>query len=337
MTAQIKETLQDGSKTVILKNDELEVWINSKGCTILRLYVKDRDGNSQDVVLGHPEVEDYEKYVLYLGATAGRVCNRIKKGEFELNGTTYHLPINNGPNSLHGGIKGFSFAQFDTELLENGVHFHRVSPDMEEGYPGNLDVTIEFTLADHTLNIHYHAQSDQDTLVNLTNHSYFNLDGEPSYIGDHVLKLACEEFGCVDSDGLATGEIRNVEHTPFDFRDEKKIDEAFDDSYDQVQLGTGIDHHFIFNQDHDQAILFSEKTGIEMSVSTTLPGAQIYSANFLQGEPGKYAKKLPKRSAICIETQNMPDDIHINSENPTTLLRKDNVFDSKTSFTFKVR
>ncbi len=322
---------------IVLSNGQIEVWLNSQGATIVRLFVRDRNGELQDVVLGHDVHEDYEKYKLYVGAVAGRVCNRIRKGQFDLNGVSYQLPINNGPNSLHGGIRGFSFVNFRPELRENAVIFSRVSPDQEEGYPGTLNVSVEYSLEGSTLNIHYHAETDEDTLVNLTNHAYFNLDGQADYIGDHELTLAAEQFVCVDPDGLATGEIRKTEGTPFDFRNPKKISLAFDDSYDQVRAGSGIDHHFIFSASENQATLYSDQTGIELTLNTTLPGAQIYSANFLQDEPGKNGQTMPYRSGICLETQKMPDDIHINSENPETLLRKGDVFDEKTSFTFKVR
>ena len=337
MSSEITERQNDGAETIVLKNEEMEAWLNSKGATLMRLYVKDRDGKLQDVVLGHENIDEYETYKLYFGATVGRVCNRIKKGEFELNGKSYQLPINNGPNSLHGGIKGFSFVPFKAELKDDRVIFTRTSPDGEEGYPGNLEVKIEYILDGNTLIIHDQAKADEDTLVNLTNHSYFNLDGDAESVADQILRLNADSFVCVDSDGLATGEISEVKDTPFDFTSGKPVKEAYDDSFEQEKLGSGLDHHFIFSQDQNQASLYSEKTGIELIMNTTQNGAQIYSANFLNDEPGKYGKPLKRRSGICFETQKMPDDIHITANHPTTLLRKGDVFDETTSFTFKVK
>lgn len=336
MSAEIVKTMDDGSVLTVLKNEQLEAWIDSKGCTLTRLLVRRKDGSQTDVVLGHPQHEDYEKYRKYLGATVGRVTNRIGKGTFELNEKTYHLPITNGPNAHHGGINGFSFVVFDAEVNpeKDSVTFSRLSEDGEEGFPGNLQTKVTYSLDKNTLHIDFEAVSDQDTLVNMTNHSYFNLDGKADFVGDHLLQIEADEYVCVDSDGMATGVRKDTTEGLFGFKKAKKIKEALDFEDEQIRLANGLDHHFIFSTDHDQVRLTSEKTGLQLLVDTTLPGAQIYTANYMEGEPGTDGRPIEPRTAVCIECQKMPDDIHINKDHPETLLRKDDVYQERISWTF---
>lgn len=319
-----------------LKNEHLEVVVTNFGCTILKVFVKDKNGNIQDVVLGYDTIEDYQNYDAYLGALVGRVANRIANGTFTLNNETYHLAINNGPNCLHGGIKGFSYQIFDYEIKDEQVVFHYISQDGEENFPGTLDFYAIYQLVDDRLVIHYKATTTKDTLINITNHSYFNLSGHPTNIDKHYLCIKSDKYALVNADGLTTGEIRNSKDTVFDFTEEKQIKELIYQKDEQLQLARGYDHPFIFNSKENQVSLYCKDTGIELIVSTTLPQAQIYSANYLDGRLGKNGKPMNARDAICIETQNMPDSIH-NEENPTVILKKGEVYDEVTSYQLKVR
>ena len=298
-------------------------------------FTKDKDGNIDDVVLGYDDFRDYQTKDAYLGALVGRTANRIGKGKFTLNSETYTLPINNGPNCLHGGVKGFSYQIFDYQILEDSIEFTYLSKDGEEGYPGNLAFKAIYTLNKDTLIVRYQATSDKDTIINITNHSYFNLSGAKEDIYNHQLLVHSDKYACVDSDGLPTGKFNLVKDTPFDFNSMTRIGDVIDSDDEQLKLGAGYDHPFIFNQDKDQAILYHEATGRKLTVSTSLPGAQIYSANYLDGRIGKYGIVYPRRFALCIETQNLPDAINI-EEDPTTILKKGEVYDEITSYKFEV-
>ena len=326
----------NGIDLISLKNEKLEVVVTNYGCTIVKVLMADKDGNVSDVVLGYEDLETYGKVDAYLGALVGRIANRIKKGHFELNGEEYNLAINNGPNHLHGGIKGFSYQIFDYEIKDDKtIVFSYLSKDMEEGYPGNLDFKAYYTLEDDTLIIRYTATTDKDTIINITNHSYFNLSGKSKYIGDHKLIMKADKFACIDGDGLPTGAFRDVEGSAFDFREAAYLADRLAMEDEQLTLGNGFDHPFIFNTDKDQAVLIHEESGRKLTVSTTLPGAQVYTANYLDGRAGKYGETYDARDAVCIETSNLPDAIHL-EENPSTILRKGEEFDETTSYKFEV-
>ena len=336
MNKVIKE-LENGMKVIEISNDQIKVDILNYGCTITSLCVKDRQGNLTDCVLGFAKEEDYaKKDGTYLGAFVGRVCNRIAKGTFDINGNTYHVPINNGPNALHGGIEGFSYKIFDYELIEDGVEFHYVAQDGEEGYPGRMDVKVQYTVSGSSLIAHYEAYSTKDTLVNFTNHSYFNLSGKPSSILNHILCVKSSHIGCVDTDGLYNGELLDVTGTPFDFRNPTKIAENIKIPHEQITIGKGYDHPFVFDVTKDQVTLYCEETGIELTVNTSLPQAQLYSANYLEGQLGKGNYPLQEKDALCIETQYMPDSIHKEKNSPT-LLRQGEIYRSYTSYTFTTK
>ncbi|MGN1182380.1 MAG: aldose epimerase family protein, partial [Faecalibacillus sp.] len=241
------EHLDNHIDYIRLKNDYLEVVVTNYGCTILKVLVKDKNGDIQDVVLGYDTIEEYQNYDAYLGALVGRVANRIGKGTFTLNNEIYHLAINNGPNSLHGGIKGFSYRIFDYEIKENELVFHYVSPDGEENYPGTLDFYAIYQLDNDRLVIRYQATTSKDTLINITNHSYFNLSGHPTNIDQHYLCIHSDLYAPVDSDGLTTGERRVSKGTPFDFHEEKQLKELIYQEDEQLSLAKGYDHPFIFN------------------------------------------------------------------------------------------
>lgn len=328
--------IDDQIDLISMKNEQLEVVVSNYGCTIIKVIMADKNGHKDDVVLGYDDFTQYQTLDAYLGALVGRVANRIKAGQFSLNGQDYHLAVNNGPNHLHGGIKGFSYQVFDYTIEdEHTLKFHYLSKDGEEGYPGDLDLTVTYTLKDDTLTAHYQATSSADTLINITNHSYFNLSGHKENIYQHTLQIHASQFACVDSDGLTTGELKDVEGTPFDFRQPALIGERVEQDDEQLKIGKGFDHPFLFDTQSNQVILTHEPTGRQLIVSTTLPQAQIYTANYLDGRLGKYGERYYARDAVCIETQNMPDAIHL-EEHPTTLLKKGETYDEITSYQFKV-
>ncbi len=333
---EVIKHIDDQIDLISMKNEQLEVVVSNYGCTIIKVIMADKNGHKDDVVLGYDDFTQYQTLDAYLGALVGRVANRIKAGQFSLNGQDYHLAVNNGPNHLHGGIKGFSYQVFDYTIEdEHTLKLHYLSKDGEEGYPGDLDLTVTYTLKDDTLTAHYQATSSADTLINITNHSYFNLSGHKENIYQHTLQIHASQFACVDSDGLTTGELKDVEGTPFDFRQPALIGERVEQDDEQLKIGKGFDHPFLFDTQSNQVILTHEPTGRQLIVSTTLPQAQIYTANYLDGRLGKYGERYYARDAVCIETQNMPDAIHL-EEHPTTLLKKGETYDEITSYQFKV-
>lgn len=333
---EVIKHIDDQIDLISMKNEQLEVVVSNYGCTIIKVIMADKNGHKDDVVLGYDDFTQYQTLDAYLGALVGRVANRIKAGQFSLNGQDYHLAVNNGPNHLHGGIKGFSYQVFDYTIEdEHTLKLHYLSKDGEEGYPGDLDLTVTYTLKDDTLTAHYQATSSVDTLINITNHSYFNLSGHKENIYQHTLQIHASQFACVDSDGLTTGELKDVEGTPFDFRQPALIGERVEQDDEQLKIGKGFDHPFLFDTQSNQVILTHEPTGRQLIVSTTLPQAQIYTANYLDGRLGKYGERYYARDAVCIETQNMPDAIHL-EEHPTTLLKKGETYDEITSYQFKV-
>ncbi|MGN1343057.1 MAG: aldose epimerase family protein [Traorella sp.] len=327
---------KDHVDIISMKNDFLEIIVSNYGCTILNIFMKDKHGHLDDIVLGYQDIETYGQKDTYFGAIVGRVANRIRHGSFHLNGHEYQLAINNGPNHLHGGIHGFSYQVFDYQIVnDTTLEFSYLSKDKEEGYPGNLHLKVRYELKQDTLKIHYYAECDQDTLINITNHSYFNLSGHQESILHHQLKIKADHFACIDQNGCPTGEFRKVVNTPFDFSKESEIGPHLLQKDDQLELGHGFDHPFIFNDNHNQVQLYHEASGRRLTVSTSLPGAQIYTANYLDGSIGKDGKPYCKQDAICIETQNLPDAIHL-EKNPTTLLRKNEKYDEVTSYKFEV-
>ena len=333
---EVIKHIDDQIDLISMKNEQLEVVVSNYGCTIIKVIMADKNGHKDDVVLGYDDFTQYQTLDAYLGVLVGRVANRIKAGQFSLNGQDYHLAVNNGPNHLHGGIKGFSYQVFDYTIEdEHTLKLHYLSKDGEEGYPGDLDLTVIYTLKDDTLTAHYQATSSADTLINITNHSYFNLSGHKENIYQHTLQIHASQFACVDSDGLTTGELKDVEGTPFDFRQPALIGERVEQGDEQLKIGKGFDHPFLFDTQSNQVILTHEPTGRQLIVSTTLPQAQIYTANYLDGRLGKYGERYYARDAVCIETQNMPDAIHL-EEHPTTLLKKGETYDEITSYQFKV-
>ena len=291
-----------------IRTPELTARILDYGATVQALLVPDKNGKPVDVVLGHDTIEGYETHDGYLGACVGRVANRLGGAQFTLNGKTYILAKNDGKNHLHGGLRGFDKYVWDAEVLEDGVKFSRVSLDGEEGYPGTLRVSVSYRVANGALTITYDAVSDQDTLCNLTNHSYFNLNGGTAL--SHTLQIHADRFTENSDQCMPTGKILPVDGTPFDFRAPKPV--GRDIGQDDVQLRNcgGYDHNFCLADTGallPAAVLSSAESGVTMRVSTTMPGVQLYAANFLGPWTGKGGAMYEKRDAVCLETQFYPN------------------------------
>ena len=337
--------LPDGKEVFLyhLECGKFSVAITDFGATLIKFSGPDRDGNPTDVVLGFDEITPYIGDVGYMGSVIGRFANRIEKGKFTLNGKEYNLYINNGPNHLHGGKVGFSHKVFEVkELSDTQLEFSLFSPDNDEGYPGNINVSVVYSLsADGTLTLDYSAKCDADTIINLTNHAYFNLDGadKGTVIYDHNLELQASAFCECDSDGLANVNILAVRDTLFDFREGKALGPVINATDDKhIIAGGGIDHNFVLDGKgfREVARLYSEKSGIEMICSTDQPGAQIYSGNFIAENIGKYGVKYRPHSAVCIETQGFPNSTSF-AHFPSPILKKGDVYRHTTSYKLTVK
>ena len=318
------------------------------GAVVQSLVVPDSKGNMEDVVLGFDNLDQYVEKSPYFGAVVGRYANRIANGKFTLDGKTYELPINNKPGgmpcSLHGGNKGFDSVVWDAEKVEAedaaGVELHYLSEDGEQGYPGNLKVTVTYWLTnDDELRVEYKATTDKATPINLSNHSYFNLAGEgDGKILDHKLTLNASHFTPVNKGLIPTGEIAPVEGTPFDFTEPHKIGARIDADHKQIELGGGYDHNFVLDHEKGElglaARVVEPDSGRVMKVYTDQPGVQFYTGNFLDGSlVGKTGEKYVKRGAFCLETQHYPDSPN-HPDFPSTILRPDEKFESTTVFKF---
>lgn len=338
-------------KVYTLTNSEgLELRAMNYGGIILSLRVPDRNGTLEDIVLGYDSVAEYVEESPYFGAIIGRYGNRIEGGEFELDGKTYTLATNNGPNHLHGGTKGFDKRYWNGESFVDdqgvGITFSYTSQDGEEGYPGTLDAKVTYRLTDdNQLIVSYEATTTKATPVNLTQHSYFNLAGHRSGdILDHELMIDADRFTPVDSTLIPTGERRHVEGTPFDFTSPTPIGTRIHADNQQIEYGQGYDHNFILNRDDAgkdslalAARVHEPKSGRVMTVHTTEPGLQFYSGNFLDGSlTGKDGVTYEQRTGFCLETQHFP-----NSPNeptfPSTILRPGETYLSRTIFSFDAR
>ncbi|MGL4854103.1 MAG: aldose epimerase family protein [Lentisphaeria bacterium] len=323
-------------KQFTISNGNVEVDLISFGACIRSIRTKNKNQSMTDVVLGFDSIEEYELNNPYLGVTVGRFCNRIAKGKFSINDACYTLPINNGVNSLHGGIVGFSHRPWFAEVIsENSVRMIYVSKDGEEGYPGELTVEVVFTLTqENAIEISYSAKTDKDTVINLTNHTYFNLDGH-GLILEHWLKLNSGCFLPTDESNIPTGELRNVLDTPFDFTEYRTLGERINENYEQLTVGSGYDHTYITSTDITipAAEAYSINSGIKLTVYTTEPGVQLYTGNWLQDIPGKNGMSYANRSGFCLETQHWPDSPN-QPTFPTTLLKAGETFSSKTAYKF---
>jgi len=318
------------------------VTITDYGARIVSLTVPDKDNNLKDVVLGYANLTSYKKQgEPFFGAIIGRYGNRIGKGKFSLDEETYQLQLNDGVNTLHGGLDGFHAKTWRVKQQDSSrIDFFYAAEDGEGGYPGKLDVQVTYTFSDdNALKIQYFATSDKNTVVNLTNHAYFNLNGQgnPSIL-DHQLTIQADAYTPVDSTLIPTGAVTSVKGTPFDFSKAKKIGQDINKSDQQLVFGKGYDHNFVLNHhtlDQPIARISSPLTGISMEVFTTEPGLQFYSGNFLTGKDkdGKNGVSYPFRSAFCLETQHFPDSP--NKENfPSTVLKAGDQYQSTTIYKF---
>lgn len=337
------------SRYVLSNEKGMEAVVINYGASLVSVKVPDRGGKPADIVLGYDNVTGYEQDKSFFGATIGRYGNRIAGGQFTLGGTVFHLPKNDGPTSLHGGSLGFN------KRLWNGVdrssagaqvlEMSYTSPDGEEGYPGTLKVKVTFTLPvdKNELRIDYLAITDKDTVVNLTNHSYFNLTGDTSHdILAHELLLHAPGFTPVDSTLIPNGELRAVAGTPFDFRESTPIGARIDQDDEQLKFGKGYDHNWVLEKGKTPVLqmaaeVFEPTSGRVLHVLTTEPGIQFYSGNFLDGTvQGKAGKAYAHRTGFCLETQHFPDSP--NHKNfPSTVLKAGQTYRSSTIFRFSTR
>lgn len=340
------QTTVDGKKTdlfVLRNKNNMEVCITNFGGRIVSVMVPDKEGKMQDVVLGFDSIQDYITKPSDFGATIGRYANRIGQGKFTLDGTEYQLPQNNYGHCLHGGLKGFQYQVFDANLLTpQKLELSYVAKDNEEGFPGNLTckVTMELT-DDNAIDIKYEAETDKPTVVNLTNHSYFNLDGDAANNSEHILMVDADSYTPVDSTFMTTGEILPVEGTPMDFRTPTAVGARIDNyDFEQLKNGHGYDHNWVLNTKGDitrkAASLQSPKTGIVLDLYTSEPGVQVYTGNFLDGTlTGKKGITYNHRASVCLETQKYPDTPN-KPEWPSAVLRPGEKYTSECIFKFSV-
>ncbi len=309
------------------------------GANIVRLFVPDQNGKLDDIVLGFDDVAGYEENGCFFGSFIGRHGNRIGNAEFQLNGVTYELEKNDGDNNLHGGTPGYNKVMYKAETTDNSVSFSRTSPDMEQGYPGNLDICVTYTLTDdNELKISYQAKTDKDTLCNVTNHSYFNLKGHNGgTITDHKVWIRANGFTETSDDLIPNGNIIDVTGTPMDFRTEKTIAQDIEADYKPLQIAGGYDHNFVLEKETGKmekvAELSEETTGRRMEVYTDLPGMQLYTGNFIVKEDGKDGTEYTKRTGVCFETQFFPNSVNVPSFE-SCVLKAGDTFTSSTVYRF---
>ena len=340
------QTEVGGKKTDLytLRNkNNMEVCVTNFGGRIVSVMVPDKDGQMRDVVLGFDSIQDYISKPSDFGASIGRYANRINQGKFTLDGVEYQLPRNNYGHCLHGGPQGFQYRVYDAvQLNPQELQLTYVAKDGEEGFPGNITCKVLMKLTDdNAIDIQYEAETDKPTIVNMTNHSYFNLDGDAGSNAEHLLTIDADYYTPVDSTFMTTGEIVPVEDTPMDFRTPMPVGERIND-FDFVQLknGNGYDHNWVLNAKGDinrrAASLKSQKTGIVLDVYTNEPGVQVYAGNFLDGSlTGKKGITYNQRASVCLETQKYPDTPN-KPEWPSAVLRPGEKYMSQCIFKFSV-
>jgi aldose 1-epimerase len=327
-----------------LKNaNRMEALITNYGASVVSLHVPDRNGKSDDVVMGYDSIRGYYNGKSYFGCVVGRYANRIAKGQFQLEGQSYTLAKNNGPNTLHGGMKGFDKVVWSGKQEDSVVTLTYVSKDGEEGYPGTVTISVRYTLKnDNSLVMDYSASTDKTTILNVANHSYFNLEGQgKGDILDHELMINADGFTPVDSTLIPTGEIMKVAGTPFDFTTPHKIGERINDTTDQqIRYGLGYDHNFALNGKSGElrlaARVSAPVSGRVLEVLTTEPGVQFYSGNFLNGSEKGKGSVYGYRSGFCLETQHFPDSPN-QPAFPSAVLKPGETFASTTVFKFSVK
>jgi aldose 1-epimerase len=318
--------------------------LTNYGASIAEVDIPDRNGIRENVAFGYDNLDGYLKGDPYFGKIVGRFANRIAKGKFTLDGKQYTLDINNSPNSLHGGTTGWHSRVWDAQVLNNtdypAVKFKYFSPDMEEGYPGNVTIEVVYTWTDSDeIIMDYKVTTDKNTVINVTNHAYFNLHGTGTGdILDHIATIQASSFTPVDSTLIPTGEIRPVEGTPFDFRTPHVIGERIAQPYEQLIFGKGYDHNFVLdNAEEVDASVYDPSTGRLLEVITDQPGIQLYTGNFLDGtQKGRGGKIYKYRSGFCLETQHYPDSPN-QASFPSVLLTPGEPFMSSTTYRFSIK
>lgn len=346
LNASAFDTTIDGKDVHLytLKNDSgITVYLTNYGARIVGIIAPDKDGNLADIALGYPDIGGYLKDNMYLGPIVGRFANRIGDAKFTLDDQEYNLFKNDGNNTLHGGKKGIDKHVWDAKQDGNSITMTYMSPDGEEGYPGNLNISVTYTLnPDNSLKIEYEAETDKPTVVNLTNHTYLNLRGEgDSTILDQYCQINADYYTPIDNEWIPTGEIAPVADTPFDFREGKEIGQDIMADNEQLKNGLGYDHNWVLNKDSVRALTFAAKlwdktTGRYVKVLTTEPGMQFYCGNFMDGSViGKSGKPYLYRSACIFEAQHYPDSP--NHDNfPSTVLRPGEKYTQVTIYEFGV-
>jgi aldose 1-epimerase len=338
-------TTPDGTAVDLytLKSEGIEASIMTFGARVVSIKTPDRDGKIADVVLGYSALDGYlADKSTYFGAIVGRYGNRIAFGKFSLDGHQYQIPTNNGANSLHGGTLGFDRLVWTGRAIADGVEMTLVSKDGDQGYPGTLTVHVRYTVHHGALRIDYSSSTDKDTVINLTNHSYFNLSGDPKKaILDEQIMIPADQYTPVNSVQIPTGELASVEGTPFDFRKSTVIGARINEDNEQLKIGGGYDHNWVLRGKSGEvktaARVYDPASGRVLTVTTTEPGVQFYTGNSLKGEAyGSAQQSNAKNTALCLETQHFPDSPNHPSF-PTTELKPGEMLHSTTTFTFSTQ
>lgn len=336
----------DGKQTALytLKNSNgMEVCVTNFGGRLVSVMVPDRDEKMTDVILGFDNITDYRTNASDFGASIGRYANRISGASFVLDGETFNIDMNDGPNCLHGGAQGWQYKVYDAEQTsESTIVLTLNSPDGDMGFPGNVTVKVTYTLTeDNAIDISYTGVTDKPTVLNMTNHAYFNLSGNHAENGmDQILYINADSFTPADKVLIPTGEIVDVEGTPFDFRIPKPLSKDIDADVEQLVLGNGYDHNWVLSTGGDVSklavSLYSPATGILLEEYTDQPGVQVYSGNFLTGDvPGKHGIKYPRRASVCLETQLFPDSPN-KPQWPSAVLRPGETYTHRCIYKFSV-
>lgn len=337
--------MPDGTPVEIytLSSPALKMQVMTYGARVVTLETQDRNGTMTNVALGHPNLADYRKpKEPYFGAVPGRYANRIDKGRFTLEGKTYQIPVNNGQNALHGGPHGFASRNWTGKEIPSGVEFTLVSPDGDQGFPGTLTAHVRYTVEDNKVAIEYSATTDKPTVINLTNHTYFNLtgDGSGTILGEEI-RIDADRYTPVDATMIPTGELAPVAGTPFDFTSAHTIGERINADDPQLTNALGYDHNFVLRgairELHPVAEVYDPASGRVLKVETTEPGVQFYSGNHLDGSfTSRTGAKYEKRTGFCLETQHFPDSPN-HTNFPSTELRPGQTFRSETTWRFTAR
>lgn len=345
VTKSVWGTTADGTAVDLytLKSEGIEAQVMTLGARVVSIRTPDRDGKMGDVVLGYKSLDGYlADRSTYLGAIVGRYGNRIALGKFTIDGHSYQVPTNNGANSLHGGTVGFDQKIWQGRAIADGVELTLVSPDGDQGYPGTLTVHVRYTVHHGALRIDYSVSTDKATVVNLTNHSYFNLSGnDRSTILDEEMMIPADQYTAVDAGLIPTGVLAPVEGTPFDFRKSTVIGKRINDDNEQLKIGGGYDHNYVLRgkvgEVKTAARVYDPTSGRVLTVTTTEPGVQFYSGNSMNGKPyGKDGESHAKNTALCLETQHYPDSPN-HPAFPTTELKPGETKHSTTTFTFSTQ